>query len=305
MDDFLADLERNITNLGSTKHWKRQFGDTTIWLSPITLFGQERVNETINSANENAGLNLINETKRVTLSHSIVGINDIDLREYRDSVPRFPSSSKDGKIVKVTLDKYVYNKMITWGAQLVDDIFSVFADLIESEQKENLKNIKFENAKDPLEELEELEAKVAVMRESLGKPPLVEKPEEPEVPEAPAVGKGKSSPLSSVSASKEIVEVDFDPFAKIASPSEAAKSPAESRVIPPIVAPSTPNTSAPADVSPRTMTDSTGNAVPIYRSSPSISEDILEAPSAKPVAGPPVIDSVQVNKNPRFSPQSR
>jgi hypothetical protein len=140
-------------------------------------------------------MNVINETKRVTLSFSIVGINELDLREYRDNIPRFPGISKDGSKVKVTLDRYIYNKMTYWGAQYIDDVFSVFADLIETDQKENLKNIKFENAKDPESELEELQKKVDELREALGKPRLVEEKEDSSTQDMPIKVSKKPEPV--------------------------------------------------------------------------------------------------------------
>jgi len=204
MDDFFSELERNLTNVGSSKYWKKEVGDIVIWLSPITTFGQEKVNDLLVNT-DSLGLNIINETKRVSLSFSIVGINDIDLREFRDTVPRFPVQGRDGKATKVSLDKFIYHKMNSWSAQYIDDLFSVLTDCLESEQKENLKNIKFENAKDPVEELKELEEKAAEIRSNLGMPKMVEYKETP---------KPEPTPEKEVEAVSETSEVspEFDPF---------------------------------------------------------------------------------------------
>ena len=293
MDDFLADLERNITNLGSSKYWKKQIGDVVLWLSPITLHGQERVNEILANS-ENLGMNVINETKRVTLSFSIVGINDIDLREYRNNQPIFPSIGKDGKPTKVALDKYIYNKMQAWSSQFIDDVFSVMADLIQTEQKENLKNIKFENAKDPEEELAELESRVAELRENLGKPQLVEakKVEEKEPEEAPVINQLPS---------RDVVEVDFDPFAKVTKQAPASV-PGQSQPQVPIPQPQAPVPQTPIE---RIVKDPNGNPINAFTSSPSVPNEVVEAPSIQVKSPPPVIDPVVVNRNPRFSPPTR
>lgn len=288
MDDFLAELERNISNIGSSKCWKREVGDVVLWYSPITLHGQEKVNELLSNA-EGLGMNIINETKRITLSFSIVGINDIDLREFRDNVPRFPVN-KDGKNTKVTLDRYIYQKMISWSSQFVDDAFSVLADLVETDQKSNLKNIKFENAKDPRTELKELEARVGELRSTLDMPRLVEEVLKPDPTP-------QESP-DSVSDTKNVMSVDFDPFSRL-MPQKAPEL---------VVAPA-PAVTAPPPVTPppldRSIRDSKGNVVQAYSATPSIPEEVIESPRPS-VKGPaPVIDSGLINRNPRFSPPSR
>jgi len=288
MDDFLAELERNISNIGSSKCWKREVGDVVLWYSPITLHGQEKVNELLSNA-EGLGMNIINETKRITLSFSIVGINDIDLREFRDNVPRFPVN-KDGKNTKVTLDRYIYQKMISWSSQFVDDAFSVLADLVETDQKSNLKNIKFENAKDPRTELKELEARVGELRSTLEMPRLVEEVLKPDPTP-------QESP-DSVSDTKNVMSVDFDPFSRL-MPQKAQE---------PIVTPA-PTVTAPPPVTPppldRSIRDSKGNIVQAYSATPSIPEEVIESPRPSLKGPAPVIDSGLVNRNPRFSPPSR
>lgn len=285
MDDFFAELERNITNIGSAKFWKRQIGDVTIWFSPITLTGQERVNDLLSNA-ETMGMNVINETKRITLSHSIVGINDIDLREFRDNVPRFPSL-KDGKSAKVTLDRYVYQKMSTWSAQFIDDSFSVLADLVETDQKENLRSIKFENAKDPKTELKELESRVSELRSNMNLPPLIEAP-----PMKLESNIEKPDPrVAAVPSEKPVMQVDFDPFASLLTKSDNSIPP--SAPIAPVASPAAVD---------RTIRDEKGNPVQAYLANPS--SDVIESPRS-PGNAPPVIDPTTINRNPRFSPTSR
>ena len=296
MDDFLAELEQNFSNVGSTKLWKKQIGDTLLWLAPITLYGQEKVTELLGNA-DSMGMNIINETKRITLSFTIVGINEVDLREYRDNVPRFPITGKDGKPAKVTLDRYIFHKMQMWSAQFMDDAFSILADLVETEQKENLKNIKFENAKDPAIELIELENRVNDIRASLNKPSLVEKTTEPSAePSSNEFFKAKAeTPPAPV---KDVVEVDFDPFARIASstPSKPAVMPST-----PQVQPASPDQGQASPVLDKIVRDKDGNPVNAYVSNPSIPNEILESPKSSSITAS-LIDPPAINRNPRFSP---
>lgn len=298
MEDFFAELDASLSNVGSTKLWKRTIGDVVIWMSPITLHGQQKVTEVLNSP-DSVGINVINETKRITLSFSIVGINDLDMREYRDNVPRFPVQGKDGKTVKVTLDKYLYQKMTNWSAQFIDDTFAVLADLLESDQKENLKNIKFENQKNSETELTELEARVSVLRSELGKPQLVEsKPNEPEVQVAAVSETPQESPATST---KPVVEVDFDPFAKMNTNvvSPAVASPAASMPIPEI--PDNIAAKAQSTTMDKQVRDKEGNLINAFVSNPSGVDEVLES-RAESVPARPVIDPPVMNRNPRFSP---
>jgi hypothetical protein len=312
MDDFLAELEASFTNLGSNKHWKRQIGDVTLWFSPITMHGQTKVTELLNSA-DTMGMNVINETKRVTLSYSIVGINDLDLREYRDTTPRFPLPGKDGKMTKVTLDRYLYHKMLNWSSQFVDDAFSVLTDLIETDQKENLKNIKFENAKNAETELAELEARASFLRQELGKPQLVEAKPEPEKTDED-LEIDETLATTEATSTKPVVEVEFDPFSKVDSTfrnkpvvkSVEAPVPAS----PPPVA--TPVVTAPPAISDpeelvfeRQVKDKHGNVINAYVPTPGVSNEVIEAPTSPVRSGNPVVDPPVVNRNPRFSPPSR
>lgn len=298
-DDLFAELERNLTNVGSNKVWKRQIGDFTVWFSPITLQGQEKVSELLGNS-EKIGLNIINETKRITLSYSIVGINDVDLREYRDNQPHFPVIGRDGKHTKVSLDKYLYIKMQDWSAQFIDDAFSILSDLFESDQKENLKNIKFENAKDPNDELLELEARVSELRENLGKPQLVEKTKvdvKPAEPVKPVVQPRVDEPEPS--------DVEFDPFMKVSgSVPRGVEKPDITRndnkpVAPPV------RTIPDIPVLDRTFKDANGNVINAYVPNPSVPNEVIESPTVPVRVPPPVINPTVQNHNPRFSPPSR
>lgn len=173
MENIFEELERSFNRVGLERLWKRRVGGVTLWFSPISLSGQEKVSELLTNSAA-IGSSLVYETKRMSLSHSIVGFNELDLRPYKDGSPCVPSLGKDGKPTKITLDKFIYNKLGTWSAQLVDDAFAIYADILETHQKENLDGVVFENRKDPEVELKELEQKVAELREQLGKPQLVE-----------------------------------------------------------------------------------------------------------------------------------
>jgi len=306
MGDFIDDLEKSMSGVGASTVWKKKFGDTVMWLSPITFRGQEAITELLGQADK-VGINIINETKRMTLSHTIVGIGDTDLTAYRDGDPIFPSVGRDGRPAKVQLDRYIHHKIMKWSSQLVDDIFNVLGDLMETHSKENLAEIKFENAKDPEQELRELEDRVAELRESLGKPQLVEK---------------SSSTSSSVKAQEEapadhpeaqagpsVLEVPFDPFAAV-----AAKEGARDRQVPapkqPAPAPAMTVEDGPTDpfetveiASEREINIPGVGPVKAYVATPSVPGEVVESRGEQSRVAPPIIDPVSDNRNPRFSQQ--
>jgi hypothetical protein len=127
--------------------------------------------------NQSLGIHILSEVKRTTLSYVIVGLDDIDFRQH-DKYGPFPSK-KDGKPTYLSRDRYMYAKLANWPAQMIDDIFSVFTDLMTSYEIENLKNIEFKNKKSQLEELEELEIRIQNIRAELGMPRLIEATDEP------------------------------------------------------------------------------------------------------------------------------
>ena len=217
MDDkFLDELDAHISNIGIDEVWKRKIGKHLIWFSPLTTTAQAKVNETL--ANEDLGVNAILETKRVTISNVIVGIDDFDLTEYREAGSVFViRGKKKGEKVKVTLDRYIYEKIKNWGNDWFDLAFQVFADLMETFGENNKKDVKFDNIKDPREELAELELRVSSIRRELGIPQLIEGPEteltEKEIQEvteeARKVTRGERTSMD-----------DFDPFKAIPDTTE-------------------------------------------------------------------------------------
>jgi hypothetical protein len=319
--DFFNDLESALTNVGTNVLWKRKVGDVVLWIAPLTMVGQGKVVETITSADPKS--NVIGETKRITLSHSVVGINETDLRPYRDGVPVFPSLDRERKPVKVSLDRYLYGKMAGWGAQFVDDAFAVYADLMESFQKQNLKDVKFENTKDPREELADLMVKVTELREQLGMNQLVDPDHEParreeldeEVPDEPV----RAAPP---------VGDDFDPFRQVpdrAPPSpdpvprrareimesedaalrDAAPSGAPVQHPNPNAAPAPPPMQAVGPIPVPVVSRHPGVHGPVHVGTPSVPSEVIEEPSRRTAVSPPEIDKPHSNRNPRFQPPPR
>jgi hypothetical protein len=321
LPDFIEELEKAVTNAGSDKVWKRTVGDIELWFSPMSFVGQEKTNETM--GRDDLGVNVVYESKRVTLSHSIVGIGKLDFRPWRNGTAVFPIVNKEGKTVKVPLEKYLYEKMTSWGGQFVDDVFSVYADLIESHQKDNLKDIRFENAKDPKMELLELEARASELRRQLNMPPLVE--------EGSLAAKNPDEPAGPVpddvnSEGPAGTDPDFDPFKPVRSDgfpkhvidAEAARSgerrhsasvqrPVSVQEAKPV--PSAPEAPEPVLVTPE---DDLFQAAQAAKPRPAIplppvrEEDVLEAPAEKKLVPPPSIDRPPATSvNPRFARPSR
>lgn len=323
LPDFIEELEKAVTNAGSDQVWKKTIGGVELWFSPMTFVGQEKTNETL--GRDDLGVNVVYESKRCTLSNSIVGIGKLDFRPWRAGQAVFPVINKEGKQVKVSLEKYLFEKMSTWGGQYVDDVFSVYADLIESHQKENLKEIRFENAKDPKLELLELEARAAELRKQLNMPPLVEEgspaargPEEPseemEAQETPVRGPG--GPIEG--------DPDFDPFkpvrsdgmpqhvveAESARPGARRAAASVQRPFVPEVAPRVePVPSAPEPPPPpltpeeelfqaQQVAPRPALVIPVPPVNP---DEVLEIPAEKKMVPPPRIDVVPQNTNPRFA----
>ena len=211
--EFLAELDRDLTEIGLDEVWKREIGGRTVWISPVPFAGQAVINEKM--TDESLGVNFAFETKRLTLSYSIVGIGNTDLRSYRSQGSIFPSQDREGKKVKVTLQRYLYEKMANWGDTWIDATFDVFADLMESHKITALKKIEFENNKPPLDELVELELKAGVLRQEMDMPQMTEVGSE-------AVGSRTREEI--VSPDPDDVspkgdgpgdEIDFDPFRKV------------------------------------------------------------------------------------------
>lgn len=221
MDDFFTDLENALAFIDQDCVWKRKVGNIEIWFAPTPYDGQMKVNEVY--GNSELGVNMVLESKRVTLSHSIVGINETDLRPHRHSFA-FSKKERDGKTVKCSLDAYLYDKISSWPAQFVDDAFEVFADLIDTYQKKNLLEVKFENRQTPRELLADLESKVADLRQELGLPPLVVMRESSE----------DTEPMDSETLRVQSELEEVRPFDRVITPSSG---PNESTLPPPSVDP--------------------------------------------------------------------
>jgi hypothetical protein len=216
--EFLAKLDEQISNVGRDEYWKREVGGRTVWLAPVSYTAQLKVTETITTEGISGAI-LIAESKRVSLSHAIVGIDDIDLRPYRDSGEVFsiPDPRKPGEVIKVDLPKYIYTKMANWGTDWMDTTFDVFADLMESFNKGNKSKVKFENVKEPTDELVELEMRVAELRGQLKLPQLIES----------EVKDTQTEVSDGTEASVKIpgTDVPFDPFKTLPEPEEAQEAP--------------------------------------------------------------------------------
>lgn len=312
---FFSQLEKTFTNVGTDIIWKRKIGGRDFLLSPIPIPGQEKVNETL--SNSSLKNNVVLESKRVVLSWAIVGLDGLDLTVHRHEIV-FPLKGPDGRDTKVALHKFVYEKLKTWGGQLVDDVFTVYADLLESLQRENLRDVKFENAKDPEAELADLEARVSELRKMLGKPPLVEsspKAEEPtqdseENPDLPSADFNPFRPMSTAPSDGQdgLYEPPGLPVATIPAPPSRS-------VMPPPSAPSVPTAGyrLPAEdmdvpgLAPAPSLLSTPIGMAAYRP-PSLraNDTIDERKSDKPPSPMPSIDRVvDQSRNPRFAAPKR
>lgn len=310
--DFLEELERDISNFGSDEVWKRTIGGKEIWFSPPTLVGQEKVADTI--ANSSLGATLVIESKRQTLAHSIVGIGKHDLRPFRHGSAVFPSVSKDGKPVKVALERYIYEKMVRWGHEFIENAFDVYADLMETHKKENLAKIKFENLKTPMEELAEYMLRVAELRQQLGLRPLVEQGEDAESEQEEPTQDVKPAPPPKETKA-------FDPF-EVSEPGEEeifmpqAPPPGSAPQYVPKVAPRVPVHQvapplAPEDPSPKYQQEQEAAAelesafVRAHQgpvAPPPSRPDVVESRAPSGPVQPPQIDRITVPRNPRFNP---
>ena len=323
--DFFSQLEESISNVGTDELWKETIGHRTVWLSPIPFAGQGKVQEAL--SNSSLGANIINESKRVTLANAIVGIDEIDLRPYRGAGPVFgPVDFPGGKKLKVDLPTYIYHKMAGWGQQFIDDVFSIFADRMESHGKENVKDVKFENARAPVEELADMMLRVTELRIRLGLPPLVEEGEAEKKTESEQFVEDTLAQNEQAPEAKEPEETGpFDPFKTLkvdpVTPQPqrqsrpAAPAPQASAVPPPPREPdpvpvqSVPVASAPMGMKRAAALADLENHVPTsspqspFVASPSVESHVIE-PTSRPSGPipPPVIDPMKYGRNPRFSP---
>ncbi len=317
--DFIAELERTFTNVGTDVFWKKKIGKLEIWLSPLSVTGQERVTAALEKATQ--GVNIVGESKRITLANTIVGVNGSDLREFRNGPLSFPSKNREGKPVNVTLEKYLYDKMAGWSTDYLDDVFSVYADLMESFQKQNLSGVTFENAKDPHLELLELERKASALRAQLGLPPLVEKASS-EAQKGPDLEPSPEDIAEAIAEEERLskqgteTQEDFNPFKPIqpqAEPQPEAPAPVSQPVAaarqPPPSPPPQPSMTMPAVLPPNLRRPLPGAAQESspdrpHIATPSVANEVIEKPAEKPT-GRPQIDQAQGHINPRFSQPNR
>lgn len=340
-ESFFQELDAHITNVGTDKCWKRRIGGVNVWFSPIPYEGQLQANEALASlsklaetgeSDDGSGMDAIQETKRITLSHAIVGFDNFDLRKFRFAGPCIPVLQSVGgkeKQVKVELHKYIRAKIAGWGSDFVDTAFDVFADLMETHKRDIVKDIKFENLKDPKEELAELEMKAAQIRDQLNLPPMVE---------AEPLGSERSSAELEVDdreASREIEEShpeaqqaeDFNPFKPVEPETDAAPPVEEETVFPerplpppvqtvPVPVPGRMEGASPiqrelvsrSQARPaQTVVVPSGTPDDPHSAIPSVPNDVLERPAEKKVVQPPRIDSrpAAQSRNPRFAPPNR
>ena len=324
--DFIDELDAAFSNVGSDLLWKRSIGGIELWISPIQFSGQEKVVEAASKIE--LGANIINESKRITLSHAIVGVGEHDLREYRTSTV-FPVVNKEGKTVKTTLDKYIYYKLGTWGFDFVNNVFLVYADLMETLEKNSLKDIKFDNAKDLREELAELQAKVYELRHQLGMPPLIEGTESPDEMFGDETPGDETPDESGPEDSGD--KIPFDPFSVISHrpvhqskqvidprpPTESHPQPEATRLVAEggeitqrarelaaVESSFLDQTPTPVVVSGPPVQSPPVQSPPVVQTQP-MRNDVLEQPASRDPVSRPVIDRTNISINPRFKPPGR
>lgn len=321
-EDFFKELEESFSNVGTDEVWEAVVGGRKIKLSPIPFTGQGKVQEAL--TNRDLGSNVIGESKRITLSHALVGIDNLDLRSYRSAGPVFgPVDMPGGKKLKVDLPTYIYIKLGSWGAQFIDDLFNVFADFMETHGKNNVKEVKFENSKNPADELGEVMVRMTELRIQLGLPPMVEKAPAEEVDEEAefikeqtdrAAQMKKDAEAESEEEAPEAPEAPaFDPFRTVevasrkgSTPKPAPAPPARARPVDPEPVMTIPTVSPPQNVRRAQQAAELEGHVPSSTAQnpfiASASSDVIEAPAARPESSLPVIDPKQFGRNPRFSP---
>lgn len=293
--DFLKELDDKFSNVGREQLWKKKIGEHIIWFSPPSQDDQMKINEIMSS--DDLGVHLLSEVKKQTLALSIVGIDDLDLTKTRVIGP-VPHPKKPGESVNLPLDKFIYVKISQWGAQFVDDAFRVFADLMETHEKENLKNIKFENLKDPAVELAEAEARVDELRSQLG----IDMPTEAEIARAAAEEE-----------EEENLEENLEGFDPFKSPGESGgripqdrREPPPQPVIPvPDIVPPTP---VEEPVNRTSQISHVEKAAPKIQGDPnspqalptSQSDEVIDKVAPKVKKDQIRIDEVKQSRNPRF-----
>lgn len=338
MDDILKQIEESLSCVGSDETWTREVFGRDVIFAPISFTGQAKVQEALASSEQN--VNFVNDTKRVTMSHAIVGIDNLNLIEFRDAGSIFGPIKVKGQDMKVGLAAYIHHKMASWGQEFIDTAFAIYADEVETRNKKNLEGVVFQNVKSPEEELADLMVRVTELRYLLKMPPLVEAGPEDEVDDTP---KGREDPEEEPADEddgKEEVDNDFDPFKSVRVPPTPRPAPIPrpasmpeadhevpsiptSGMVPqqevpshlptrlqaqksraPINLPSTP----PATLQRATQIAELEGDLPFSpNSSPSSPfvtshhDEVIEAPASRERVAPPIIDKLQKpSLNPRF-----
>lgn len=316
MDDaFLQELDAHISNVGVEEVWEREIAGRKVLFSPVPFTGQAKVTEALNNPDLKA--NVFAETKRITLAWAIVGIDGMDLRDYRDGREVFPLlDPRLGKKVKVSLSSYVYAKIQTWNAEFIDAAFDVFADLMQTWRRVALQNVKLENLKDPERELAELETRAAELRDQLGLRPMVEadyvpprqadEDVEPGVPPGPPPPRRAPARRAPEPEKADPAEASFDPFEPVAAPQPPA--PVVLQPAPPVPVPVVPRHASAAERAAELAGSDAdlplGTPERPHQAIPSVQSDVIEGPTGVPASGPNsrlLIDKpTQQSLNPRF-----
>jgi len=168
---LLEQLDKSISNIGTSVIWKQKIGDITVWLSPISFENQQKITSRISESDNT--MEIVFDVKRITLSYAIVGLNDVDLTPYTNEEPNFKIYNKKiKKDVNVPLHTYIYEKIMTWSSEYVDKTFSVYSTLLDSYKDKISTDVKFDDVKDPQDELNELEFRINELRLKLNMKPI-------------------------------------------------------------------------------------------------------------------------------------
>lgn len=287
MDDHsFEELDKIVSNIGREKRWTKKIGGRSIVFSPINTVIQTKMDQILGS--KEAGPDFLTQTKIIALSGAIVAIDNANFEKYIDAGPVF-GITISGKKTFVDLPTYLRNKMANWSSQWIDDAFSVYADCMETYQKENLNDIEFENKKDPIEEHAELMVRITQLRKQLGLPDLVESATIEEDTMDSVENREKEEFESS--------NKKFNPFNTLNNIEEDDDDDDEDEEE--FVAPSVKN-----KVEPKEQDEDLNSPIPRMPSrNKSIQDSVMESPSPARNANKNVqINPSDPNVNPRFSP---
>jgi len=291
MDDkFFEDLDNALTGVGTDTVWKRRIGGHEFWFSPINYESRIKINDTLQNAE--LGSIMLAETKRITLSFAICGFDNNDFTQYRNSGHQFqvPDRARPGNFKKVNFSDWLYEKILGWDDQLIMDCFSVYADLMETHQANNLKEVKFENLQSPYEEMLELMGKIAEVRDRLGLPHLVDPATSDDFDERPFP---EPKNTRTDKAIEEPTNSPFEPIHKDQQDSMRSLNQAKTEI---------KKTEEPVLGNPGAdILQETSPKKPFV---PQQDDDVIDTPTFKPTTKP-IIDSPPLNLNPRFAHPKR